>query len=128
VGNSPSQTLYLLAPERVANPKAKGVRTVSPFWNAARAEEPKTAECIDLECPTQAFTATLQVTAKVAAAKASGKKASGKTPQGNEEFKAGKGGPKVLFMVPYLTNIIAVQRGQALRASASDSIQLAEEF
>ena len=120
MGNSSPQTLYLSEPVRVDNPKPKGVKTVSPFWNAAQAVDDETAQLIDLECPTHAFTTTLQVYGKV-----SGKTASGKTPQGNDEFKAGKGAPKVVFMVPYLTNTTAVQRGQAVRSSANDVIQSA---
>ena len=124
VGNSPPQKLYLLAPERVANPRAKGVNTVSPFWNAARAEEPRNAECIDLDCKRQTFAASLQVTAKVQSRQGSAKVLL----EGSDQFKAGKGCPKVHFMLPYFTNIIAVQRGQTLRASASNPIQSADNI
>ena len=123
MGTNPAQKLYLCAQVAVANPKTKGVHKVSPFWNAAK--EPECANCVDLQCLTQEFTATLQVSAK---AKAAGKKSSAQTPQVNEEFKAVKGPAKVRFFVPYLTNITAVQRGQHLRASGSEFIRLTSEF
>ena len=126
VGNSQEQTLYLSAPDGVANPTAKGVKTISPFWNATRNEETETGELIQLECPTQLFTTTLQVIAKVDAAVQTGKvkekEKQNKAPQGNDDFKtATKGVPKVVFLVPYLTNSIAVQRGQAVASSAGNA-------
>ena len=85
-----------------------------------------------MECPTLAFATTLQVIAKVIAARVANPKAkakiSARTPPGNEEFAASKGGPKVVFMVPYFTNSIAVQRGQALRAAASNAVQTVDAF
>ena len=127
VGTNPPQKLYLCAPLPVVNPKSKNVHKVSPFWNAAK--EPERANYVDLQCRTQEFNATLQVSAQVSAkAKAAGKKSSAQTSQVNEEFKAGKGPAKVRFFVPYLTNITAVQRGQHLRASGSEFIRLTSEF
>ena len=73
------------------------------------------------------FSTTLQVvTAKPPAAPGSQKKAADKTPQVNDEFKLAKAGPKIVFKLPYLTNNIAVQRGQAVRLSASIGIQSAD--
>ena len=118
VGNCTPQTLYLVDPARadpdwVANPRSKEKVTVSSFWNAALAVDDTTDQPIDLACPTHAFTTTLQIAGKV-----SHKRGSGKTSDGNDEFKAGKGAPKVVFNVPYLTNTAAIKRGRSVRCPA----------
>ena len=131
VGNCQQQTLYLSAPDVVANPTAKGVKTISPFWNATRNEETEPDKLIQLECPTHLFTTTLQVIPKADAAVQKGKvmekEKQNKAPQGNDDFKiAAKGVPKVVFLVPYLTNSIAVQRGQAVGSSAGNRDSVAD--
>jgi hypothetical protein len=109
VGNCQEQTLYLVAPDVVANPTAKGVKTITPFWNATRNDENEPSKLIQLECPSQLFTTTLPVEPRQ----------KGK----NDDFKiAAKGPPKVVFLVPYLTNSIAVQRGHAVASSAGNAI------
>ena len=69
---------------------------------------------IDLACPTHSFTTTLQISGKVV----SHKRGAGKTSDANDEFKAGKGAPKVVFRVPYLTNTAAIKRGRSVRCPA----------
>ena len=83
---------------------------------------------LDLVCMTHSFATSLQVTAKAEAAPPSAKKSSSKTPKKDEEFKTGKGGPKVVFAVPYMTNCIAVQRGQEVRSIVGNGIQSADTY
>ena len=133
VGNHPAQTFYVSEPARVANLDPKGVQKVSPFWNAARStrsmDDPNIdKDSIDMHQMEYLFAATLSVTAKCDAASSSSKKSASKTSKVPEEFKSCKGGVKVVFKFPYLTNTIAVERGQSLCNAAIYGIQAAHGF
>jgi len=132
VGNEDPQTLYLLAPDWVANPpnpKGKVAKKVSPFWNAAQGDESEPILWLDLVPMTQNFAASMQVTAKGEVVPQSQKKSSSsKTQKKDEEFKNGKGGPKVVFAIPYFTNNVAVERGREVRLIAGNGIQSADAY
>ena len=77
---------------------------------------------------THYFATSIQVTAKGEDASSSHKKSSSKTQKKDEEFKfVAKGGPKVVFAVPYFTNSEAVPRGKEVRLVAANGIQSADK-